>query len=315
MGANLVYQTSMPIASLLVQPFTAVSLPFAYNLIFFAGFCLSGLTMFILARYLTKNSYAAFIAGIIFAFSTFHIAQSYGHLEYTNIEWMPLALYFFLRIVREDHGRLWKALAVSVCMVLACFTGDIEMGMVLILLFVIISVLYLLGKESRKRILNWASSRRCRLRGRNLRTRLLGLDTDSRIARATRRLRTPQRLSDMPTTRSGATTCSPSSSRAHTTAFSAACSLHQSYIYHGDISETASYLTYTAIVLALLGLWKHFKENRLWLVLAVLFFLLALGPVLLVNRTLPAVIGGGTGITGMPLPYQLYQHDTVLQHR
>ena len=99
-GANLVYQTSMPIASLLVTPLTAVSLPFAFNVIFFAGFCLSGLAMFMLARYLTKNSYAAFIAGIIFTFSTFHIAQAYGHLEYTNIEWVPLALYFFIR-----HGQ------------------------------------------------------------------------------------------------------------------------------------------------------------------------------------------------------------------
>jgi hypothetical protein len=311
-GASLIYQTSIPIASLLVTPFTAVSLPFAFNLIFFAGFCLSGLTMFILARYLTKNSYAAFIAGLIFTFSSFHIAQAYGHVEYTNIEWIPLALYFFLRIVREDQHRLRKALAVAICMVLTCFMVDVETGIILMSLLAVITIIYLIVKETRSRILS-----RSFLKAIGVfivATFILGSWAWIPIAGSI--------------IHSGTGGLNSLSDLGHNAIWSddllsffipnpyngilGGLFSGQSYIYHGDISETAAYLTYTAIILALLGLWKHFKENRLWLVLGVIAVVLALGPVLLVNTTLPATIGSGTGVSGVPLPYQIVRMIPVL---
>ena len=306
-GASLIYETSTPIASLLATPLTAVSLPFAYNMIFFAGFCLSGLAMFILAKYLTKNSYAAFIAGLIFTFSSFHIAQAYGHLEYTNLEWVPLALYFFLRTLREDHRRQWKAFAVAVCMVLACFTLDIEVGIVLILLFIIISIVYLLGKETRKRVVSMSFLKALivfviatfilgswawiPIAGSVLHSGLGSLGTLSDVGHSA--VWSDDLLSYfIPTPYNG---------------LLGGLFAKYAYIYHGGIAETASYVTYTAIVLALIGLWKHFKENRLWLGLGIIFFLLALGPVLLVNSTLPLTIGSNTQIPGIPMPYQLYK--------
>jgi hypothetical protein len=296
-GAGMAYQTFNPIASVLATPFTAVSLPFAYNLIFFSGFCLSGLTMFILARYLTKNSYAAFIAGLIFAFSAFHIAQAYGHLDYASIEWIPLALYFFLRIIREDYGRNKKAIALAVTMILACFIGDVQMGVILIFLLLVIFTVYLIKKEKRVRVLSRSFYKAMLVFV--VATAILGswawvpivgavLHGGSTSVTALSDVQHNELWSDdllsffVPSPYNG---------------FLGGLSLSYASIYHGDISETASYLTYTAIILALLGLWKHFKENRLWLILGVVFCLLALGPVLLV--------AGGT--TGVPLPFMLYR--------
>ena len=68
-----------------------------YNLLFFASFVLSGFGAYLLALYFTKNKPASLIAGIIFAFSPFHIHNAIG----TNVgtmhqEWLPFfALYLF----------------------------------------------------------------------------------------------------------------------------------------------------------------------------------------------------------------------------
>jgi hypothetical protein len=68
-----------------------------YNLLFFASFVLSGLGVYLLALYFTKSKPASLIAGIIFAFSPFHIHNALG----TNVgtmhqEWLPFfALYLF----------------------------------------------------------------------------------------------------------------------------------------------------------------------------------------------------------------------------
>jgi hypothetical protein len=68
-----------------------------YNLLFFASFIFSGFGAYLLALYFTKSKPAALIAGIIFAFSPFHVHNALG----TNVgtmhqEWLPFfALYLF----------------------------------------------------------------------------------------------------------------------------------------------------------------------------------------------------------------------------
>lgn len=68
-----------------------------YNILFFLSFILSGFGAYLLANYFVKNKPAAILAGIIFAFSPFHIHNSLS----TNVgtmhqEWLPFfALYLF----------------------------------------------------------------------------------------------------------------------------------------------------------------------------------------------------------------------------
>ena len=104
-GASLVTQTLTPLAGLFTLPIQFLGMAFTYNVLFFSSFALSGIFMFALANYFVKNKYAAFIAGLIFAFSPMHISQSYGHLDWTIVEWVPLFLYFYVRTINEHKKR------------------------------------------------------------------------------------------------------------------------------------------------------------------------------------------------------------------
>jgi len=94
-GANLVTQTMAPLLGILTYPLQLISLPFAMNTAIIIGIVLSGLFTYILAKYLTGNIPGSVLAGLIFAFSPEHIIQSLGHLQWTNIEFIPYLCFSF----------------------------------------------------------------------------------------------------------------------------------------------------------------------------------------------------------------------------
>lgn len=157
-GGNLAYSTLAPLNGLIYAPFQALGTMFAYNIMLFMGFALSGLTMFILADYIIKNKYAAFVAGFAFTFSAMHIAQSYSHIHYINIEWIPLFLYFFLRII-DSHGKLLSRnsainiIGMSATFALTTLMANIEQTLMLFFAWILLIIIYLFYKEKRKRIL------------------------------------------------------------------------------------------------------------------------------------------------------------------
>lgn len=86
----------------------------SYNVLFLSSFVLSALGMFLLVRDLlhgesTSQSaigWAAFMAGLIYAFVPFRIAQL-AHIQSLSSQWMPIALYGFRRfLVTRNHGPL-----------------------------------------------------------------------------------------------------------------------------------------------------------------------------------------------------------------
>ncbi len=139
-GADLATQTLTPLAGIFSLPLQLVSSAFAYNSLFFSSFALSGLFMFVLANYFVKNKYAAFLAGLIYAFSPMHIAQAYGHLDWTIIEWIPLFLYFYVKTI--DLHKMRYALLAAVSFVLLSFMGDIEQGIMFFFATIIFTILY-----------------------------------------------------------------------------------------------------------------------------------------------------------------------------
>lgn len=151
-GANLATQTMAPVAGLVSMLFQWVSLSFAFNMIFLIGFVLSGLFMYLLAFHITKNRAASFIAGFIFAFSPIHTIQSFGHLQFTNIEFIPLFLLFFIKMLEERKHS--DALLASVSFVLLAFMGDIEQALIAMLIVFFVLVYLLLTKRNRARVIN-----------------------------------------------------------------------------------------------------------------------------------------------------------------
>ena len=78
-----------------------------YNLVFLSTFVLSGLGMYLLVRELTGNARGAFIAGLLFAFAPYRLAQA-SHVQVLSSQWMPLVFYGLTRYF--ETGRI-RALA------------------------------------------------------------------------------------------------------------------------------------------------------------------------------------------------------------
>lgn len=74
-----------------------------YNLLFLAGFALSGLTMALLVFELTGRTSAALVGGAVFAFLPYRI-DHYPHFQLLQTQWMPLALLGLHRVLMR--GRL-----------------------------------------------------------------------------------------------------------------------------------------------------------------------------------------------------------------
>jgi len=74
---------------------------FAYNILAIAGFLLSAIVMYYLVSHLTGNKLASAVSGLIYAFSPYHFAQSYAHIELSNIQWMPLYVLFLFKFYEE----------------------------------------------------------------------------------------------------------------------------------------------------------------------------------------------------------------------
>jgi hypothetical protein len=89
-----------------------------YNLLFISTFALSGLGMYLLVRELTGSALAGFVAGLLFAFAPYRLAQS-SHLQVLSSQWMPFVFYglrrYFTATARLEQPRgrplLWASLA------------------------------------------------------------------------------------------------------------------------------------------------------------------------------------------------------------
>jgi hypothetical protein len=162
-GANLVYQTIAPLTGIISLPFQAFGLIIAYNVTLLIGMLISAFGMFVLAEYITKNGYAAFLAGLFYAFSASHVAQAYGHMNWVDIGFIPVLLYFLLRAIYGDKSKyevLANALGIGISFVLITFLGGYEKAIMSIMLAVLVIVLYIIYeiyyKQSRKLILSKA---------------------------------------------------------------------------------------------------------------------------------------------------------------
>ena len=80
------------------------------NLTLLASFPLAGATMFALARHFLgeDRDWGAAVAGFVFAFNPWHVAQVMHHAHVSGIEFLPLFVLFYLR---ADQERDWRWLA------------------------------------------------------------------------------------------------------------------------------------------------------------------------------------------------------------
>jgi len=116
-GVSLYYHTLNVFNGLLAIPLLSVfSLPLTYNIIVMFSFVVGGYGAFLLAHYVCGNRWAALAGSVVFAYSAYHIATMRGLLQLISLEWVPFFVLFLLQAVfqpawrsRGDVGRwLWR---------------------------------------------------------------------------------------------------------------------------------------------------------------------------------------------------------------
>ena len=121
-GVNLYFQTLNPFNSLATLPIQLTGgLIAAYNAVVFLSWVLGGYGMFLLARWVIgqgnlpgtcdvpgklplPGTLAAFVAGLVYTLSPFHMAHLLGHMQVMSLEWLPFYILYLLRAIKQSQS-------------------------------------------------------------------------------------------------------------------------------------------------------------------------------------------------------------------
>lgn len=98
-GANLYLHTLVLTDGLIGIPLQLVgfNLVATYNILILLSFVLAGYGAYLLCHYLTRNVWASFVGGFVFAFAPYHFAHLLGHLNLTSLQWIPFYALLLLK--------------------------------------------------------------------------------------------------------------------------------------------------------------------------------------------------------------------------
>lgn len=124
-GADLYVHSLSPAAGFFTIPFQLISGPiFSYNLLVLLSFVLAGYGAYRFAYYVTADEKASFFSGLVFGFSTYHLARAWGHLNLVTIQWIPFYVLFLFKMRKEAS---LKNVFFAVCfLVLTALMADLQ---------------------------------------------------------------------------------------------------------------------------------------------------------------------------------------------
>ncbi len=120
-GTSLIGHTLTPFNgffAILLSPF--MSLVAVHNCLVTFAFVTAGVTAFLLAHHLTRAYWPSLIAGFMFTFSSFHFEHAEGHLQLVSLQWIPLFVLLWLRLMRKPTIALGVAAALVLFLVILC---------------------------------------------------------------------------------------------------------------------------------------------------------------------------------------------------
>ncbi len=311
-GVTMVTNALGPFSALFALPFWGLGPAAAYNATIVLGFALTGFCMYLLVRAIGCSRPAAWVGGLLYMLAPLHLLAVYGHANKVFLGFIPLALLVTYRALPSPSERrrrrrlrrirlppqatsgpnipIWWAAAVGPVLVLAFLQAPEQ--------FVIAGLgcgllaLYYLASAENSDLGNTAS-------------RVLVMALSAGACAAVLFLlvdRTAQQTGVIADVGAESTQFQPD--------------LLQFFIPSGfgvfplgrylnallmptvnSVIETAVYLTWTAVALAVLAFWKARRQAAAWLLILGVSMLLALGPTLRVM--------GDSWLTQLqiPLPY------------
>src|SRR5215218_8894310 len=103
-GTSLLPHTLNPFNGLLaIILMRFLSQVHVHNFIVVFTFVTTGVTAFFLAREFTKSFIACLIGGFIFTFSEYHFSHAHGHLNLLSMEWVPLFVLCWYRLISKPR--------------------------------------------------------------------------------------------------------------------------------------------------------------------------------------------------------------------
>ncbi len=108
-GVNLYFHTLVLTDGLIGIPLQLIGLNLiaTYNVILLLAFLLAGYGSFLLCHYLTGSRWASFVGGIVFAFSPYHFAHLFGHMNLVSLQWVPFYVLLLLKASDAAGVRGW----------------------------------------------------------------------------------------------------------------------------------------------------------------------------------------------------------------
>lgn len=107
-GVNLADMTSMPLAGIVTAPITLLFGPIlSYNVIICFAFFSSATAMMLVASRWVKWLPAAFLAGLLYGFSSYMVGQGYGHLFLILTALFPIMFLVLDEILVRQQWRWW----------------------------------------------------------------------------------------------------------------------------------------------------------------------------------------------------------------
>jgi hypothetical protein len=281
----------------------AVAIPFiryiglilTFNLIIISSFILTAYSTFLLVRHLTDNSRAAFISGVMFAFSSYQMARALTMFSVvTSSTWIPLYILSFIKAVygRQTRQLIFAALLLTLTIISHAYYA------VFLGIFSLIYVAYHL-------IANGNAGMRSILLRRSIclacLTALFSLPIIWLILSSS----TKDFLIDLPMAPEfGADLLAffiPSTH--HTLWGEFVKSIYYTHFTGNDIEQTV-YISFTGLFLSIVALVKARKEKtRIWSLTAFIFLILSLGPYLHIGGKSEFRLHGVSSM--LPLPSML----------
>jgi len=122
-GMTLITQTMNPFNGLVILPFVHLfdlSLIQSVNSMVMFSYIMSGVTMFWLVHYLNKSYAVAILAGAMYAFSSYHVAHGIGHMQLISMEWVPLFLLAWWRLLEKPSYKMAVGAGLALFLVALC---------------------------------------------------------------------------------------------------------------------------------------------------------------------------------------------------
>ncbi|HSX53110.1 MAG TPA: hypothetical protein VLF90_01945 [Patescibacteria group bacterium] len=290
-GTTLIAQTLNPFNGFVgIGLLKIFSLAQTYNIMVIFSFLSAGVTMFWLCNFFTRRYLPSLIGGFIYTFSSYHFAHAIGHMQLVSLEWIPLFVLLWWKLVTKPRYRLAVGAALVLLLVLLC-------DYYYFLYSVVLAVLIFIYLAWRKEIPPWRSKQTWRpyLTFTALSALfVLPLPLLLTITNA----RDPLQGSHP--------------GRVYSTDIFTPFIDGSFWHFHSwtdgywrkikaGMAEGSIYLTLSVTVLMIVAVWKRTKIHRdtvLWLVIAVLFGVMSLGERLMVF---------GYSINHAPMPYALLE--------